>query len=393
MKKILNLLLAFTICLPVFATGGMNFEKNMSWAQIKAKAARENKMIFFDAYTTWCGPCKYLEESVYSDQSVAEYFNANYINVKFDMEDGEGLDLAEEFEISSYPTLLFFSPEGKLVHKYIGAMKAPDFIQLGREAMMPSKQYFTIRQKVLDRQASTADFVKWAEMAEDLEDNNRGTLASDWLATQEDILANAELANAALLYSDANEEQLAYLYQNQDRIGALLGWDKDKISTTLYRKLFKYALEKGEPDTRGAGSFEGIIGRFNPGRLKYALIDLAMLNAIYDDRDIEKAMDILIGTITGADRLNLEEFCSLFIDYSPRFEIEQVTRLSGILDKFTIQSSDKGFECWFYLAQVICYSKSNEFVKAKEAAEKAYSHPNIPEQYKTILAETFELTN
>ncbi len=392
MKKILNLLTALFISFYALAAGGMNFEKNLTWAQIKAKAAREKKMIFFDAYTTWCGPCKYLEESVYTDQRVGTFFNASYINVKFDMESGEGIELAEEFGITSYPTLLFFSSDGNLVHKYIGAMKAPDFIKLGKEAQDPSKQYFTLKQKVMDRKASTEDFVKWTEMAEDLEDENRGAVASEWLGAQEDILANAELAKATLLYSDVNEEQLAYLYQHQDKIGELLGWDQEKISTTLYRKLFKLAFDNNENNVRGPNMFENTISKFDNAKKQYAVIDLAMLTAIHQDRDAEKGMDILIGTLSGQDRLTLKEFCALLIDYSPQFATSQVSRLSDVLEKYVIQSSEKGMECWFYLAQVICYSKSNELAKAKEAAEKAFRHPNIPGQYKTILAETFELS-
>src|SRR5688572_6525559 len=137
MKKLTILLMGCTLAFSSFATGGVNFVKNMTWSQILARAAKEKKMIFFDAYTTWCGPCKYLEENVYTDASVAAYFNANYINVKFDMEDGEGIKLSEQFAITSYPTLLFFSASGKPVHKFIGAMEAGEFLQLGRDAKDP----------------------------------------------------------------------------------------------------------------------------------------------------------------------------------------------------------------------------------------------------------------
>ena len=122
MKQLTTLLAVFISCSAI-ASEGINFQQDMSWAQIKAKAQKEKKMIFFDAYTTWCGPCKYLETSVYTDESVASYYNDNFINVKFDMEAGEGIKLAEEFGITAYPTLLFFTAEGKLIHKNVGALK------------------------------------------------------------------------------------------------------------------------------------------------------------------------------------------------------------------------------------------------------------------------------
>jgi thiol-disulfide isomerase/thioredoxin len=390
MKKSLHLFLALMISSLAFANAGMRFEK-LTWAQVKAKAAKEKKMIFFDAYTTWCGPCKFLDEKVYTDASVADYFNSNYINVKFDMEDGEGIDLAGEFDITSYPTLLFFDASGKLVHKYIGAMKAPEFIQLGKDAMDPSKQYFTLKNKVEDRKATTADFVKWTEMAEELEDGNRGAVASSWLSDQEDILGNAELAKAALLYSDVTEEQLAYLYNNQARIASLLGWDADKVAATLYRKLFSLALTSMEDNTRGAADFSAIIKKFDKSKIAYADIDLAILKAMYEDQDLEKAADILVRSIAPAGKLNIRDFANLLIDYSPRFENDQAARIGTALENYKIQAADKGVECWYQIALVICYSKSGEIEKAKAAARLAVVHPNIPAQYKQILTESFDL--
>jgi len=137
MRQITTLLLFITLAFTAKAADGIQFEKNQTWTEIKAKALKERKMIFFDAYTSWCGPCKYLESDIYTEQSVASYFNSNFINVKFDMEKGEGIQLAGEFNIMAYPTLLFFSPEGKLVHKTVGAMEAPEFITLGKDARDP----------------------------------------------------------------------------------------------------------------------------------------------------------------------------------------------------------------------------------------------------------------
>lgn len=39
------------------------FEKG-TWEEVKEKAAKENKPIFVDAYTTWCGPCKWMAKNI-----------------------------------------------------------------------------------------------------------------------------------------------------------------------------------------------------------------------------------------------------------------------------------------------------------------------------------------
>ncbi len=44
---------------------GIQFLKDLSWEQILAKAAKENKFVFVDCYATWCVPCKTMDNNVY----------------------------------------------------------------------------------------------------------------------------------------------------------------------------------------------------------------------------------------------------------------------------------------------------------------------------------------
>lgn len=61
MKTKMLLLGALIVSSSGFAqTKEIHFEKS-SFADIKAKAKKENKLIFIDAYTSWCGPCKWME--------------------------------------------------------------------------------------------------------------------------------------------------------------------------------------------------------------------------------------------------------------------------------------------------------------------------------------------
>ena len=66
------------------------------------------KLVFMDAYATWCGPCKWMSANVFTDPKVADYFNANFVNIKMDMEKGEGPELARQFNLRAYPTLVFY---------------------------------------------------------------------------------------------------------------------------------------------------------------------------------------------------------------------------------------------------------------------------------------------
>ena len=122
----------------VFAQGLKFDESNFASLQKKAKA--EHKLIFVDAYAEWCGPCKLMAKNVFTQQEVGDYYNANFINAKIDMEKGEGRDLAKKYKVMAYPTYLFIDGNGEVIHRVTGYYDAPDFIKIGQDANNPAKQ-------------------------------------------------------------------------------------------------------------------------------------------------------------------------------------------------------------------------------------------------------------
>lgn len=109
--------------------------RNAKWAAIAAEAKKSGKHIFVDAYASWCAPCKLLKSTTFRDKEAAGYFNTHFINYTADMEQGEGIELAEKWEITAYPTLLFFTPDGKIVLKQVGYIDGKKLFQLGQQAL------------------------------------------------------------------------------------------------------------------------------------------------------------------------------------------------------------------------------------------------------------------
>ena len=99
------------------------------------KAKEENKLVFMDAYAEWCGPCKRMAATTFKDEKVGKFMNDNFVNVKMDMEKGEGPDLQRKFDVSAYPTLLFLNEKGESVHKSIGGLDNAALIAQGRAAL------------------------------------------------------------------------------------------------------------------------------------------------------------------------------------------------------------------------------------------------------------------
>jgi thiol-disulfide isomerase/thioredoxin len=99
--------------------------RNLSLAEGLAAAKEEGKPVFIDCYTTWCGPCKWMTANIFTDESVAEYYNENYICLKIDMEKGEGIDIAKNYSVRAYPTLLYLDDSGETLLVSVGANRDP----------------------------------------------------------------------------------------------------------------------------------------------------------------------------------------------------------------------------------------------------------------------------
>jgi thioredoxin 1 len=109
----------------------INFSED-SWNKIMDTAQRQNKVIFVDAYTSWCGPCKLLQKTTFSDQIVQAYFNENFINASYDMEQGEGKLLAKKWKVEAYPTLLFIDKKGKILKTIIGLIDTQALLNIAK---------------------------------------------------------------------------------------------------------------------------------------------------------------------------------------------------------------------------------------------------------------------
>ena len=106
-----------------------------SWEEALAEAQKQDKIIFVDAYAVWCGPCKRMSREVFTDEAVGSFYNKNFINVKMDMEKGEGLTFGKKYPVSAYPTLFYIDYSGEIVQRVRGARPADAFLELGKTAL------------------------------------------------------------------------------------------------------------------------------------------------------------------------------------------------------------------------------------------------------------------
>jgi len=128
---ILSLLILTTIST---SAQGIEFFEG-SWPEALAEAKARNKIIFVDAFTTWCGPCKRMSATVFPQEEVGSFYNERFLNYKLDMEKGEGPSFASKYQVRAYPTLLFIDFDGSLVHRQVGAQQVSSLLSLGKQAL------------------------------------------------------------------------------------------------------------------------------------------------------------------------------------------------------------------------------------------------------------------
>ena len=107
----------------------VNFEKNNYHLSVR-KAKKENKFIFLDIYTGWCGPCLQFSKTVLKDENVSQLLNSKFINLKYDAEVGDGIEINKKYNKSAYPsyiypTILILDSNGN-IREDIGKNGVPD---------------------------------------------------------------------------------------------------------------------------------------------------------------------------------------------------------------------------------------------------------------------------
>jgi thiol-disulfide isomerase/thioredoxin len=107
-----------------------------TWEEALLKAKEEDKIIFVDAFTTWCGPCKNMAANTFPDPEVGKLFNQNFISMKIDMEKEMGLEFRKKFDVTAYPTLFFIDYDGTEIMKSVGGRSPADLIKTAESVLV-----------------------------------------------------------------------------------------------------------------------------------------------------------------------------------------------------------------------------------------------------------------
>ncbi len=234
MKYFFQLFVLFPLF--AFSQTGVHFEHGLNWNQIQAKAKAENKSIFMDCYTTWCGPCKYMSNVIFPQETAGDFFNKNFINVKVQLDttagDNEEVvkwykdahNISDKYDVKAYPTFLFFDANGKAIHKIVGGSEAEEFVEKSHAALTPETQYYTLLEKYESGEKSPAflyNFAKASLSAYELE--AAGEAAEAYLATQSDLYTKDNLQFISMFTQGSRDKGFRVMLEHPGKVDAVLG--------------------------------------------------------------------------------------------------------------------------------------------------------------------------
>jgi thioredoxin-related protein len=225
--------------------GGVHFLDDMTWEQLKEKARIERKYIFVDLYATWCGPCKSMDKTTYPNESVGnllnEYFLSARVQCDTSKQDGDVLRakyadahaISTKYEVHAYPTFLFFSPDGEILHKAVGYYSPKDFVKVVNAAMDTNMQYFTLVKAYKD---GKLDFSRMPDLADKA--RRIGDISMFSSVVRMYFLSYLDLLSDSLFF---NKNSLAKVVEYGDY---LMPSDRAFILLTEYTELVDQILEK-----------------------------------------------------------------------------------------------------------------------------------------------------
>jgi thioredoxin-related protein len=258
---------------------GIHWTTGLSWEQVKQKAKAENKYIFIDAYTTWCGPCKMMDKYVYTNDTVGDFFNQHFIAVKAQMDQTEkdnqiikgwykdAEQIQRDYSVIAYPSLIFLSPESTILYKQEGFRPAQKFVDTAKLILTngtvyndPYKEYRELVSeykhgiKHYDRMPymiSTAFKLKDPDLGREMfKDhlNYESTLNENERYTKENIA----LWSSFVLKLDS--KALGFFLKDADKIDQVMGekeFSTNVVNATIQGRIVDsfFRMQKGESTT------------------------------------------------------------------------------------------------------------------------------------------------
>ncbi len=246
MKKVVSLVFLYLFMIAANATTndenagkkneGIKFEK-ISFEEALKQAAKENKLIFVDCYTVWCDPCKRMDINIFPKKEVGGFYNKHFINLKIDMEKGEGINLKNEYGVNAFPTFLYINNNREVIHKSTGACDIEGFIKNAKVALDPSTNLYSFNKKYKSGVRDIQFLKEYLELLKCAYDMSYQSVFDEYfkLVSKEEMLTQNGLDNI-IKYAGIQSQAMDFLFDHLDVYQEL---SEKPMYSLLFEKLMR----------------------------------------------------------------------------------------------------------------------------------------------------------
>lgn len=354
--------------------------EHTNWAKVLKKAKKQDRLIFVDCYTSWCGPCKMMAKDVFTQDHVADFFNSNFVNFKIDMEKGEGPKLKPDWKITAYPTFLIINSNGEVIHRIVGAYDADEFISYVKEAQTKDKNFAALS-KAYEAGQREGEFMFSYLRALRLAnlDKEEARKAKSYIASlaKEDLLKKENWNIIKYFMKEPLTDEFRFVLTNRNRFADLVGTEEIdlKIYNVYAKKIeeFQY-FYPGNGKEYDKDGFDTMIQDLQTSDFPKAteLIAIALKNEFQRQNDWNRYATVIDGAMDFALLKNYEHQYRFFD--SAASMIAEVTTDKDLLTRalrwttFAAEKEDRVEHKSGYLATK---AKLLELVGNAEAAKTA----------------------
>ena len=335
---------------------GVNFE-HLTFQEALNKAKAEKKLVFLDCYTTWCGPCIQMANNIFPKEEVGDFFNKNFVNIKIDMEKGEGPELMKKYGIAAFPTFLILLPDGTERHRMLGSSDEKGIIDRAQKGLKVETSSSHQDKLFADGKRDKAFLTTYVQDMLDSYQNVKAAAAAPELMAQ---LSDEEKLSKDYLFIYFNNTltglgsaNFNYMIQHKDKFIALHGEHaiNERIHSLLMNRIQQIMAGRGNFTTSDLDNMKKDIPTYRLSSQKELLASL--------------------------------EIAKSFMEKNPTKMLATCEKEFKLLTDSSIRTV--GFPAVNYLKQEITQGQKGRLKKAVDAMAATAQNERMKEQIKKLL--------
>lgn len=361
-KSLLLVLFLFSFSAASMAQGIEFFQG--SWKEALELSKETGQLIFVDANTAWCGPCRRMAKEVFTQEKVGAFYNERFINMKIDMEKGD-IDFRTKYSVRAYPTLLFIDQTGAIVKKKVGGQRADGLLKVAKEALSIYDNVDEM-QGMFEQGKRDAAFLRKYVKALKNADKPSEKATNEYIRNQKDLSTKENLLFIFDAVASADSKVFDLLIKHKKEIVALK--TKEAVHKKIQSACNQTVMTAIEfQDIKLLGEAKSIMKTNHPSAKTFAYqADIRFYAATKDEARYLKCVKKYAKKIIKKDASKMNKLATDSFMAFPKSD-----EVGAFAEKLAAKSVKNGgiWEYYFAYAQIL--SKRNSKEKALEMATKA----------------------